>query len=55
MHKKENYIHRIGRTGRYGKKGAIINLVTQDTLKNLLDITTFYNAVLEPLSNLSEF
>jgi ATP-dependent RNA helicase len=25
---RENYIHRIGRTGRYGRKGTSINLVT---------------------------
>jgi len=25
---RENYIHRIGRTGRYGRKGASINFVT---------------------------
>jgi len=24
---KENYIHRIGRAGRYGKKGTAINFV----------------------------
>jgi hypothetical protein len=26
---KENYIHRIGRGGRFGRKGVAINLVTQ--------------------------
>jgi translation initiation factor 4A len=26
--KKENYIHRIGRSGRFGRKGAAVNFVT---------------------------
>ena len=26
-HKKENYIHRVGRAARYGKKGTAINFV----------------------------
>ena len=27
---KENYIHRIGRAGRFGKKGVTINLIAPD-------------------------
>lgn len=39
----ENYIHRIGRSGRYGKTGVAINLTTKsrfdrDTLKYIEDI-----------------
>lgn len=26
---RENYIHRIGRSGRFGRKGVAINFVTQ--------------------------
>lgn len=26
--KKENYIHRIGRGGRYGRRGIAINLIS---------------------------
>jgi superfamily II DNA/RNA helicase len=37
--KKENYIHRIGRSGRFGKKGFIINLVSTETYIKLLEIT----------------
>merc|ERR1719411_16292 len=29
-HQKESYIHRIGRSGRYGRKGCAINFVTSD-------------------------
>ena len=31
---RELYIHRIGRSGRYGRKGVAINFVTNDVLKN---------------------
>lgn len=26
---RENYIHRIGRSGRFGRKGVSINFITQ--------------------------
>ena len=44
MPKKNNissYIHRIGRTGRYGKKGLTINFVTEEERKiqNLISST----------------
>ncbi|EIW69961.1 hypothetical protein TREMEDRAFT_38632 [Tremella mesenterica DSM 1558] len=40
---KENYIHRIGRGGRFGRKGVAINFVTTDDLKMLREIEQFYN------------
>jgi len=40
---RENYIHRIGRGGRFGRKGAAINFVTQEDVRTLKDIETFYN------------
>ncbi|XP_066935965.1 uncharacterized protein [Clytia hemisphaerica] len=40
---RENYIHRIGRGGRFGRKGAAINFVTADDVRTLKDIETFYN------------
>jgi len=40
---RENYIHRIGRGGRFGRKGVAINFVTDDDKRNLHDIETFYN------------
>jgi len=27
---KENYIHRIGRAGRFGRKGVTINLISKE-------------------------
>lgn len=40
---KENYIHRIGRSGRFGRKGVAINLVTSNDTDQLKDIETHYN------------
>src|SRR3990167_130295 len=37
------YIHRIGRTGRYGKKGLSINLVSSKDQENLRKIEQFYS------------
>jgi superfamily II DNA/RNA helicase len=31
--KKENYIHRIGRSGRFGRRGVAINFVTPSDAK----------------------
>lgn len=40
---RENYIHRIGRGGRFGRKGVAINFVTEEDKRNLQDIEQFYN------------
>lgn len=51
----ENYLHRIGRSGRFGRKGVAINFVTQETMKMLVEIQNFYNSVIEELpSNVAE-
>ncbi|MCO5612619.1 hypothetical protein L7F22_066888 [Adiantum nelumboides] len=39
---RENYIHRIGRTGRFGRKGVAINFVTIDDVRILRDIEQYY-------------
>lgn len=36
--KKEIYMHRIGRSGRFGRKGIAINFVTQEDIGMLRDI-----------------
>lgn len=36
--KKENYIHRIGRGGRYGRRGVAINLISNHEAHYLLEI-----------------
>ena len=39
---RENYIHRIGRTGRYGRKGVAINFLTPNDSKYRSDIEGYY-------------
>lgn len=39
---RENYIHRIGRSGRFGRKGVAINLVTSAELNAIREIEKFY-------------
>jgi ATP-dependent RNA helicase len=39
---RENYIHRIGRSGRYGRKGVAINFVTEQDVAVLRDIEQYY-------------
>jgi translation initiation factor 4A len=46
---RENYIHRIGRSGRFGRKGVAINFVTEDDRRALKDIEQFYNTVVEEM------
>ncbi|KAH0872830.1 hypothetical protein HID58_070192 [Brassica napus] len=45
----ENYLHRIGRSGRFGRKGTAINFVTRDDERMLTDIQKFYNVAVEEL------
>jgi len=47
----QNYIHRIGRTGRYGKKGLSINLVTKfdKDIQRLIEVT--FKCSILPLQN----
>jgi translation initiation factor 4A len=45
----ENYLHRIGRSGRFGRKGVAINFVSKDDERMLQDIQRFYNTVVEEL------
>jgi len=46
---RENYIHRIGRGGRFGRKGVAINFVTEDDRRNLKDIEQFYNTQIDEM------
>jgi len=45
----ENYIHRIGRSGRFGRKGVAINFVTNEDVKYLRDLEKFYNTIIEEM------
>ena len=46
---KENYIHRIGRCGRFGRKGVAISFVTPDEKDVLDQIGAHYSFVTKPL------
>jgi len=46
---RENYIHRIGRSGRFGRKGVAINFVTDDDVRTLREIEQFYNTKVEEM------
>ncbi|KAG0344394.1 translation initiation factor eIF4A [Podila humilis] len=53
---KENYIHRIGRGGRFGKKGVSINLVTKQDQRLFHEIQQFYSTHIEELPmNIADF
>jgi len=45
----DNYIHRIGRSGRYGKKGTSINLLYGEEIKIIDEMKTKYEFVLQEL------
>jgi len=46
---RENYIHRIGRGGRFGRKGVAINFVTDEDKRALQDIEKFYNTQIDEM------
>eukprot|EP00916_Digyalum_oweni_P008061 GHVL01013504.1.p1 GENE.GHVL01013504.1~~GHVL01013504.1.p1 ORF type:complete len:417 (+),score=52.83 GHVL01013504.1:75-1253(+) len=45
----ENYIHRIGRSGRFGRKGVAINFVTTQDIKQMKELEAFYNTQIEEM------
>jgi translation initiation factor 4A len=40
--KKENYIHRIGRSGRFGRRGIAINLISNHEAYYMIEIQNYY-------------
>lgn len=48
---KSTYIHRIGRAGRYGRKGKAINIIFEEEMSGIKEIETFYATVINPLPN----
>lgn len=45
----ENYIHRIGRSGRFGRKGVAINLLSDKDITRMREIEMFYNTQIQEL------
>ena len=53
---KHTYIHRIGRSGRWGRVGLAINFITRRDILKLNEIEQFYNTQIDDLpSNFSDF
>jgi translation initiation factor 4A len=51
----ENYIHRIGRSGRFGRKGVAINFVSGEDTRTLRELEMFYNTKIEEMpANIAE-
>ena len=46
---RENYIHRIGRSGRFGRKGVAINFITTDDKRLLTELEQFYNTTIDEM------
>jgi len=44
-----NYLHRIGRTGRWGRKGVAINFITYYDINKLREIESFYKCNINEL------
>jgi len=45
----EKYIHRIGRSGRFGRKGVAINLISTDDFATMGELEKFYNTKIEEM------
>eukprot|EP00401_Gymnodinium_catenatum_P051760 CAMPEP_0117485154 /NCGR_PEP_ID=MMETSP0784-20121206/14824_1 /TAXON_ID=39447 /ORGANISM="" /LENGTH=391 /DNA_ID=CAMNT_0005279743 /DNA_START=100 /DNA_END=1275 /DNA_ORIENTATION=+ len=45
----ENYLHRIGRSGRFGRKGVAINFVTNNDVRSMKDIERYYHTQIEEM------
>lgn len=46
---RELYIHRIGRSGRFGRKGVAINFVKEDDVRILRDIEQYYSTQIDEM------
>ena len=44
-----NYLHRIGRSGRWGRKGTGINFITRRDIIKMREIETYYSTQIEEL------
>ena len=46
---RENYLHRIGRSGRFGRKGVAINFVTGEDERRLKELEEFYQTQIDEM------
>ena len=53
---KDTYIHRIGRSGRYGRKGVAINLVVENESQELNELEQYYEIKIPEMpENIKEY
>eukprot|EP01095_Lingulamoeba_sp_RSL-Kostka_P002796 TRINITY_DN13713_c0_g1_i1.p1 TRINITY_DN13713_c0_g1~~TRINITY_DN13713_c0_g1_i1.p1 ORF type:complete len:434 (+),score=170.83 TRINITY_DN13713_c0_g1_i1:70-1302(+) len=45
----DNYIHRIGRSGRFGRKGVAINFISDKDTRELKELEAFYQTQIEEM------
>ena len=50
----ENYLHRIGRSGRFGRKGLAINFMTYYDIKTLREIEKYYSTQIQELPEINK-
>ena len=48
---RENYIHRIGRSGRFGRKGVAINFILPQEVEKARHLESFYQTEMQELPN----
>ncbi|KAH8985465.1 P-loop containing nucleoside triphosphate hydrolase protein [Lactarius hatsudake] len=46
---RENYLHRIGRSGLFGRNGVAINFVTVDDVRILRDVVKYYSTQIDEM------
>ena len=52
----EDYIHRIGRSGRFGRKGVAINIVSNKDYRSIIDIEKHYHTQIDEMpANIESF
>ena len=45
----ENYLHRIGRSGRFGRKGVAINFAKTEDIATIRDIEQYYSTQIDEM------
>lgn len=46
---KELYIHRIGRSGRFARRGVAINFVTDEEMRKIVDLEQYYSTQIDEM------
>ena len=50
-----NFLHRVGRTGRFGTDGVAVSIATDETYEDILDqIQTYYGIQMQPIKGIAD-